>query len=824
MLFSSWLRYAKGSLERRATRSQNRRRRSPARRFAPRPFLETLEDRVVPASLDYSTLLNANVYATAVDSQGNMYVTGQAQAGFSATPGAFDTNGSAGAPFVAKLSPTGNVIYATYLGGSGSYDAGTGIAVDAAGDAYVIGDIGGVPTTANAISADTNGVNDFVAELNPTGSALLYGTYLPGTVNYPMDTEGCAGAIALDGSGNIYVAGCAVSGLPVTANAFQSTVTAGNPAAGPYYAFVMKIDPALSGTASLLYSSYLGGSSSGDQATGIAVDGAGNAYVEGDSGSGLPTTSGAFQTTVGSNKENAFVAKFDPSLSGSASLVYSTYLGGNGLDGDVLTQDGGVVLQTDGGIAVDSQGNAYVTSATTSSNFPTTPGAYQTNGNFGPRYNGLYGAPPNGIMVSDVFVTKLNATGSALIYSTYLGGGTVDGYGTSSGGASIALDANGDAYVTGWTNSTTFPTANPLQSTNNSGGFDSFVTELNPAGSALLFSTYLGGSSGAYGYGIAVDSAGNIYDAGATFAGYNNNPTSGFAAKINLAPSPSFAVSGFPSSTTAGVAQTVTVTALNANGTVNTGYTGTVQFTSSDPQAVLPANYTFTAANQGVQTFTVTLKTAGTQSITATDTATGSITGTESGIVVNPAAAASLSITGLPSSVKAGAATTFTVTAEDAYGNTATGYRGTVHFTSSDTKAKLPANYTFTASANGSHTFTNGVTFETTGTQTLTATDTATSTIKGTATVQVVNKSGPQVATATNPAPATASAGSSQSISTALLSPSSAGGSPPPATDADPSELSSVEAFLLQDDALALLRLDALMSWEAGAMGYRRTP
>jgi hypothetical protein len=711
----------------------------PRRPACRRPLLEALEDRTVPACLGYSTFLNATVYASAVDSAGDIYVTGNAGSGFSTTSGAFETTGAG--VFVAKLNPTGTaVLYATFLGNGtqGSYDAGTSIAIDSAGDAYVIGQNENVPTTANAIAS--LGGSDFVAELNPTGSGLLYGSYLPGTLNCGNELSFMS-AIALDGSGNMYVAGAASSGFPTTAGAFQPTFVGG--AAGGTNAFFAKIDPALSGMASLLYSSYLGdGERFGDAATGIALDSAGNAYVEGFTTSNyFPTTSGAFQTSVGNNNTfNAFVAKFDPALSGAASLVYSTYLGG-GTDnsagwgaGYVPNQNGIVVTETPGGIAVDSAGNAYVTSATTQTTFPITPGAYQTTSNIGGS-----GDP------CDVFVTKLNATGSALVYSTFLGGGTNNGQGTQSGGASIAVDAAGDAYVTGWTNSTSFPTKNTVQATNG-GGMDSFVTELNPSGSELLFSTYLGGSSNDYGYGIALDSAGNVYVGGnttssnfpTTAGAYDTTSGSGFVSKINLAPSPSFAVTGFPSPTTAGVAHNFTVTAQNANGTVNTGYTGTVQFTSSDPKAVLPANYTFTAADQGVHTFTVTLKTVGSQSITATDTSTGSITGSESGITVNPAAASTLVISGLPSSVTQGKAYTFTVTALDTFGNVATGYTGTVHFTSSDPKATLPADYTFTAADAGVHTF--SVTFNTIGTESLTVTDTLNPLIDGIDTGIVVKK------------------------------------------------------------------------------------
>jgi hypothetical protein len=182
-------------------------------------------------------------------------------------------------------------------------------------------------------------------------------------------------------------------------------------------------------------------------------------------------------------------------------------------------------------------------------------------------------------------------------------------------------------------------------------------------------------------------------------------------------------VSGFSSSVTAGTAGSFTVTAQNADGTTATNYTGTVHFASTDVQAGLPADYTFTAADAGVHTFTATLKTAGTQSITVTDAATG-INGTAAGITVSPAAASTLNDAGFPSPVTAGVAGTLTVTLRDSYGNIATGYTGTVRFTSSDGKASLPANYTFTAADAGVHTFM--ATLKTAGTQSLTATDTRT--------------------------------------------------------------------------------------------------
>jgi hypothetical protein len=213
-------------------------------------------------------------------------------------------------------------------------------------------------------------------------------------------------------------------------------------------------------------------------------------------------------------------------------------------------------------------------------------------------------------------------------------------------------------------------------------------------------------------------------------------------------------VAGFPSPSTAGVAGTFTVTALNPAGSTDTSYLGTVQFTSTDYQAALPPNYTFTAADGGVHTFSATLKTASTRSITATDTVTSTITGTQSGITINPAAVSTLSVYGFASPVTAGIETTFGVSAQDAFGNY-TSYLGRVHFTSSDAAANLPADYTFVTADNGIHDFT--ATFNTAGTQLLTATDTVTPTITGTAGGIYVNPAGTDtLSVAGFPSPSTA--------------------------------------------------------------------
>ncbi len=212
------------------------------------------------------------------------------------------------------------------------------------------------------------------------------------------------------------------------------------------------------------------------------------------------------------------------------------------------------------------------------------------------------------------------------------------------------------------------------------------------------------------------------------------------AVTINLSSASTIVVSGITSPRTAGTTGTVTVTVLDTFGNTATGYTGTVHFTSSDSQAALPADYTFTAGDLGVHTFTsVVLKSAGTWSVTVNDLATPSINGTQSGITVTPASTISLSVTGVTTPRTAGTAGSITVTAKDAYGNTATGYTGTVQFASSDAQALLPSNYSFIAGDNGVHTFTNLITLRTAGTQSVTVTDTVTGTITGSQAGIVVN-------------------------------------------------------------------------------------
>jgi Beta-propeller repeat len=433
---------------------------------------------VIDPVLVYSTYLGGSGSdegkGIAVDASGNAYVTGSTQSTDFPTTSPLQA-GKGGVPrfitsnaFVTKINAAGSAkLYSTYLGGSRS-DQGNGIAVDGSGNAYVTGSsLGNFPTTSPLQASFGGGYDAFVTKINAAGSALVYSTYLGGSgidIGY---------GIAVDGVGNVYVTGHTTSTNFPTTNPLQGSFGGGSSFGQD--AFVTKINAAGSAYA---YSTYLGGSGD-DIGRGIAVDGSGNAYVTGQTNSTNFPTTNPLQASHGGSFGDAFVTKIN--AAGSA-YVYSTYLGGNG--NDVGT-----------GIAVDGSANAYVTGFTQSTNFPTANPLQASNG--------------GGI---DAFVTKINAAGSAYVYSTYLGGSGSDQ------GQGFAVDGAGNAYVTGNTSSTNFPTANPLQASNGGRRQDVFVTKINAAGSALVYSSYLGGSGDDYGQGIAVDGSGNAYVTGYTYS------------------------------------------------------------------------------------------------------------------------------------------------------------------------------------------------------------------------------------------------------------------------------------------------------------------
>lgn len=416
----------------------------------------------------------------AVDGSGNIYVTGDTNAAdFPTAKPAQRKHGGSTDVFVTKLSPDGSrILYSTFIGGSGD-DVGYGIAVDAAGNAYITGDTSSTDfPVKNPEQKNLGGMFDaFALKLSADGSTLLYSTYIGGSQGDRGD------AIAVDASGNAYITGFTYSTDFPVVKPIQTAFTDGN-----VHTFVTKLDATGS---TLMYSTYLGGGDDRpDQATGIAVDSGGNAYVTGYTNSAKFPSVNAVQKFVGPT--DVFVTKINPA--GSA-FVYSTHLGGN-------ADDEGMA------IAVDSSGSAYVAGETESLDFPTTPGAYSTK---------CTGVPTPGAMRQlcsggDVFVSKLSPDGSKLVYSTYVNGTGFDV------GRGIAVDPAGNAYVTGLTTSRDFPAVNPLQKGFGGGEFDAFVFKLNADGSALVYSSTLGGDQNDGGYAIAVDSKGNSYVTGYTYS------------------------------------------------------------------------------------------------------------------------------------------------------------------------------------------------------------------------------------------------------------------------------------------------------------------
>ena len=527
-------------------------------------------------------------------------VTGYGEVGFDL--GAYDP----GEPLV--IDPV--LVYSTYVGGSDGEEC-KGIAVDAAGAAYIAGDTSSTdfPTAGPFQGANAGTWDVFVAKLNPAGTALVYATYLGGVIS-----DKCTG-IGVDGAGAAYVTGYTVSDNFPTVNPLQAE------RAGREDAFVTKLNPA--GTA-LVYSTYLGGSSpdfgngiavdasgvacvtggtdsldfptvnaiqsgrapgrdafvtklgatgtslyystyfggsGGEAGFGVAFDTAGAAYVVGDTGSTNLFTANAFQAVSGGG-DDAFVMK----LTAVGGLAYATYLGGSGNDKGLS-------------IAVDIGDNACITGVTSSTDFPTV--------------NPFQAANAGG---QDAFVTRLTTAGTAAVYSTYLGGS-----GTDTGWA-VAVDSNLAAYVVGSTGSTDFPTLYEVQAAN-AGGGDALVTKLNASG-ALVYSTYLGGSASDFCDGVAVDNGGAAYIAGVSFSAdfptmypeQSANAGSGDAVVAKLTPCADtlqFSASSY--SVTEGGTATITVT--------RTGCTGgdvTVFYTTSDDTAVAGTDYT---ATHGVFTF-----------------------------------------------------------------------------------------------------------------------------------------------------------------------------------------------------------------------------
>ena len=584
---------------------------------------------IIDPVLSYATYLGGTggdvAYGIAVDSSGNAYVTGITNSSdfptANARQGANKGNGDA---FVMKLNPAGTgLLYSSYLGGAGS-DTATAITVDSSGNAFITGTTTSedFPTTANAFQVVYGGNGDaFVVELGSGGNSMVYSSYLGGS------GADFGAAIAVDAAHNAYVTGSTQSVNFPGVNPLQSLN------GGTSDAFVAKVD--FSGL-NLIYSTYLGGSAA-DVGQGIKVDSSGNAYVVGYTfSSDFPTLNALQPANAGA--PDAFVAEVNPS---GGALVFSTYLGGSGDDRGF-------------GLALDASGSIYITGTSHSTDFPTESGVFQT----GNRGNG------------DAFVSKLNPAGSVLTYSTFLGGtGAEQGY-------AIAADSSGNPFITGFTQSTDFPTRNPVQGILGiSGGSscgatlcaDAFVTELNPSGSGVVYSTYLGGSGADFGQAIALDPSGLPYVTGSTSSsnfpaiagalqgGLAGVPGNTFVAKIDSSDAPGIAIVpvalNFGNQTFSVRSAVRTVTVINAGSqplTISQIVSSSVDFAETDNcvgtlaagGGTCTLNITFTPSALGAETDVITI----------TDNATANLnphTVTVTGSGVTEATAVTVSATSL---------------------------------------------------------------------------------------------------------------------------------------------------------------------------------
>jgi hypothetical protein len=435
------------------------------------PYDQTLP-LVIDPTISYSTYLGGSgtgaVTGVARDAQGNLYAAGWTDSTNFPIAGALQASlrGSVDA-FVVKLDPTGtSLIYATYIGGSGD-DRAAGIAVDSSGQVYVAGATGSsnFPLSSPARGTFVGGKEGFALKLNAAGSAFVYSTYVGGSA-YDVAT-----AVSVDSSGNAYVAGDTYSTDLATLNPVQGSL------GGTVDAFVTKLDT----SGNVTFSTYLGGALD-EHAGGIAAGTSGAVYIAGGTFSNNFPISAAIQP-VNAGGQDGFVTKIQ--TTGTPQLLFSTYVGGSG--GSMAAPEQA------NAIAVDGSGNSYITGVVSSSDFPVSAGALQST---------LSGG-------RDIFITKLNAAGSVRVYSTYLGS---TGFDWASG---IGVDSSGNAYICGQTSSVGFTVVNALQ-TGFKGLYDGFVTELNASGGALLFSTMYGGSGSDGANAIAVDASGNIFVGGQT--------------------------------------------------------------------------------------------------------------------------------------------------------------------------------------------------------------------------------------------------------------------------------------------------------------------
>lgn len=451
---------------------------------------------VIDPVLHYGTLLGGTNYdraaGIAMDAAGNVYIAGATLSVNFPTVSAYrSTAVGSNDVFVTKLNSNGTaLVYSTYLGGSGD-EAGAAIAVDSAGQAYVVGNTDSLnfPTRNAGQTARAGSFDAFLTKLGPVGTNLLYSTYFGGS-----DFE-TGNGVAVDNTGIAYLVGGTFSG-----NQFPKKNNTGiqNNPGGFEDAYVAKFNTTLTGAASILYASWLGGNAD-DHALAVALDATGNVHITGEVvqwdetvAVTWPRRGTPFQSIFQGGVSDAFVTKINP---GGTAVLYSGFLGGAGVD-------------TAHTITVDAAGNVLVAGSTTSTNFPLTAGAAQSV-----RGDEALGA---GFLL-DGFVVKLNASGNALLYGTWLGGlfnETIRG---------VAVDGAGAIYLTGETDSFDFPVTPGADQEEDGGGVgvDAFVAKINPdvfGSSGLIYASYLGGDSLEEGCGVVVDANGRFVVAGVSYS------------------------------------------------------------------------------------------------------------------------------------------------------------------------------------------------------------------------------------------------------------------------------------------------------------------
>lgn len=456
--------------------------------------------------LKYGTYMGGNEmdigHGVVLDSSNNMYVTGMTTSTKFPVLGAFQPKlaGVANA-FLAEFNSNGGLVWSTFFGGSEN-DKANAIAIDSAKNLYVTGITNSLnfPVTKGVVQTKLTGegTNAFIAKFTSAGK-LIWSTYLG-------EGETSGHSIAVDASGNVFVGG-ETGGVGLRSDGY-----------------VAELNP--TGTA-VLWSKTIGGTGS-DSIQSIALVGD-EVYATGYTNSiDFPTTVGALEPACGAacgDYFNGFVAKL-----GSNGVTYATYLGGTKTTVPKTTFNMGI------GITVDASGDAYVTGTTNTIDFPVTSGAFQT------KYGGTTDLP-GGVAgcidfvsgkfpCGDAYVVKLNPTGSKIDWATYLGGSTADiGY-------SIKLDAKGNVWVAGYTQSYSSMTHTPFPTTANAfqkvkgGGLDAFLSEISPTGASLLYSTYYGGANDEESFGMALDASGTAYLAGRTISTNTPITTNAFQKKL----------------------------------------------------------------------------------------------------------------------------------------------------------------------------------------------------------------------------------------------------------------------------------------------------